>query len=138
MPATMSLIVNLFFFGFTLWLGAYLLARNSYKMTVRLTGLGILFYAIVLALEILRGQQSNAILLIPALCWIGAVLYLIPEEEARRGPAIRGWVLAIIPVFILTLLNPWFSLIAVIGLLACVLYLTRSQIALFQRVESAR
>jgi hypothetical protein len=33
--------MELFFFGFTLWLGAYLLARNSQKVTVQLTGWGL-------------------------------------------------------------------------------------------------
>ncbi len=121
MPITISLITNLFFFGFTLWLGAYLLASNSQKMTVRLTGLGIIFYAIALALEIIWGRQTNAILLIPALCWIGAALYLIPEDVLWRQAAVRGWMLTVVPTFILTLLNLWFSLIVVLALLACVI-----------------
>src|SRR6266496_3196649 len=121
MPITISLITNLFFFGFTLWLGAYLLASKSQKMTVRLTGLGIIFYAIALALEIIWGQQTNAILLIPALCWIGAALYLIPEDVFWRQVAVRGWMLTVVPIFILTLLNHWFSLIVIFALLASVI-----------------
>lgn len=121
MPVTFTLIMNLFFFGFTLWLGAYLLARNFQKMTVVLTGLGVIFYAIVLALEIILGRQPNGILLIPALCWIGAALHIIPEDALWRRTIIRGWALTVIPIFILTLLNPWFSLIVVFSLLACVL-----------------
>ncbi len=117
---TISLISNLFFFGFTLWLGAYLLARNSQKTTIRLTGLGVVFYAFALAVEILWGPQPNGILLIPALCWIGAALHLIPEEATWRHPVIRVWILTVIPIFILTLLNAWFSLIVIIALLACV------------------
>ena len=53
MPITIPLITNLFFFGFSLWLGAYLLSRDSQKMTVRLTGIGVLFYAVALAGEII-------------------------------------------------------------------------------------
>lgn len=121
MPITISLITNLFFFGCTLWLGAYLLARNFQKTTVGLTGLGVVFYAIVLALEIIWGRQPNGILLIPALCWIGAALHLIPQDALWRRTIIRGWALTVIPTFILTLLNPWFSLIVVLSLLACVL-----------------
>ena len=37
------------FYAFTLWLGAYVLARNSQKMAVRLTGWGLLAYAAALA-----------------------------------------------------------------------------------------
>ena len=120
MPITLSLISNLFFFGFTLWLGAYLFARNSQKMTVRLTGLGVMFYAFAIAVEIIWGQQPNGILLIPALCWIGAALHLIPEEVTWRYPVIRAWILTVIPIFILTLLNAWFSLIVIFALLACI------------------
>ena len=120
MAISFSLITNLFFFGFTLWLGAYLLARNSQQMTVRLTGLGLVFYASALALEIVAGQQPNSLLLIPALFWIGATLYLVPEETSWRGSLIRGWILSVIPIFILTLLNSWFSLLAIFALLACI------------------
>ena len=89
-------------------------------MTVRLTGLGVLFYAIALALEIIWGGQPNGLLLIPALLWIGAVLHLIPEEISWRQSMIRTWILTVIPIFILTLLNAWFSLIAIFALLGCV------------------
>jgi hypothetical protein len=119
MPITLSLITNLFFFGFTLWLGGYLVARNSEKMTVSLTGWGVIFYAIALALEIIWGQQPNSLLLLPALLWIGAVLHLIPEDSSWRQFVIRAWMLTAIPVFILSLLNEWFSLIAILALFAC-------------------
>ncbi|RJP55802.1 MAG: hypothetical protein C4557_00860 [Anaerolineaceae bacterium] len=119
------MIVNLFFFSFTLWLGAYLLARNSQKMTVRLTGWGVLFYAVALALEIIWGQQPNGLLLIPALFWIGAALYLVPEEMPWRQAVIRTWLLISIPIFILTLLNTWFSLIAVLALFACLVLIVK-------------
>ncbi len=124
MPITISLVANLFFFGFTLWLGAYLLTRNVQKLTVRLTGLGILCFAVVLALEIIAGQQPNGLLLLPALFWIGAVLNLVPEESAWRQTLIRTWALTAIPIFILTLLNTWFSLIALAALLGCVVLFT--------------
>jgi hypothetical protein len=117
MPFT--LITNLLFFAFTLWLGSYLLARNPQKMTVPLTGLGIISFAVALALEIIVGEQPSSILLLPALFWIGALLHLIPEEILWRQPAIRTWILTSIPIFILTLLNAWFSIIAVITLFVC-------------------
>jgi membrane protein CcdC involved in cytochrome C biogenesis len=116
-----SLIVNLFFFGFTVWLGAYLLARTSQKGTVRLTGWGLIFYAAALAIEILGGETPGSFLLLPGLFWIGATLYLFPEETVWRAPAIRIWAMALLPLFILSLLNLWFSLIVVGVLLACVI-----------------
>ena len=125
MPITISLIVNLFFFAFSLWLGSYLLARNSQNMTMRLTGWGVLYYAFALALEIVWGQQPNGLLLLPALFWIGAALYLIPEETLWRQSVIRVWFLTAIPIFILTLLNTWFSLITVLALFACLVLIVK-------------
>jgi hypothetical protein len=72
--------MELFFYGFTLWLGAHLLARNSRKVTVVLTGRGLIAYAVALALLILFHQFVLIVLLAPALLWIGAALYLLPEE----------------------------------------------------------
>jgi hypothetical protein len=55
--------MELFFYGFTLWLGAYLRARDSQKATVKLTGWGLLAHALALAIQIIFNQF---ILLTPA------------------------------------------------------------------------
>jgi len=83
--------MELFFFGFTLWLGAYLLARHSQKVTVQLTGWGLLAYALALAVQIIFNQFILIILLAPALLWIGAALHLLPEEDKARQTRIRVW-----------------------------------------------
>jgi hypothetical protein len=70
--------MELFFYGFTLWLGAYLIARNSQKITVQLTGWGLLAYALALALQIIFDQIILLILLLPALLWMGAALQHLP------------------------------------------------------------
>jgi len=119
MPLTLALATELFFFGFTLWLGAYLLARNSSKATVRLTGLGLVSYAGVLAVEILFERIIPELVLLPALFWIGAALHLIPEEAHWRELLIRTWLFTAIPVFILALVNAWVAVIVIIALLAC-------------------
>lgn len=103
-------VMELFFFGFTLWLGAYLLARNSQKATVQLTGWGLVAYALALAIQILFDQFPLTILLAPALLWIGAALHLLPEEDTARSVLTRIWMLSSIPLAILTLVNPWFAL----------------------------
>ena len=113
MPITPELIIKLFFFSFTLWLGAYLLARNFKKTTLQLTGFGLPAYALALAIELLTNQLFSVILLLPAILWIGAALHLLPEETIWRERFIRIWALTAIPVLILTLLNPWFGIIAV-------------------------
>jgi hypothetical protein len=71
--------------------------------------------------QIIWGQQSNALLLLPALLWIGAAVHLIPEDTSWRQPVIRTWMLTAIPIFILSLLNAWFSLIAILALFACLM-----------------
>jgi hypothetical protein len=70
MPVTFSLISNLFFFGFTLWLGAYLLARASKKATVWLTALGLLFFALVIGLEKLDKRFLGFLSFVGALIWL--------------------------------------------------------------------
>jgi hypothetical protein len=67
-------ILEFFFYGFTLWLGAYLLARDSQKIAVQLAGWGLLAYAFALAVQILFEQFILIILLALALLWIGAAL----------------------------------------------------------------
>ncbi len=111
--------MELFFFGFTLWLGAYLLARNSQKVTVQLTGWGLLAYALVLAIQIIFNQFIFTILLAPALLWIGAALHLLPDEDKARPMLIRIWAITSIPLAILTLLNAWFAALIIFALILC-------------------
>jgi hypothetical protein len=111
--------MELFFYGFTLWLGAYLLARDSQKITVPLTGWGLIAYALALAIHILFQQFILIILLAPALLWIGAALHLLPEEEKARPILIRIWLLGFIPLAILTLVNPWFAGLIIFALMIC-------------------
>ena len=112
-------IMELFFYGFTLWLGAYLLTRDSQKITVQLTGWGLIAYASALAILILFDQFILIILLAPALLWIGAALHLLPEEEKTRPVLIRIWLLSCIPLAILTLINAWLSGFVLLALLLC-------------------
>jgi hypothetical protein len=107
------------FYGFTLWLGAYLLARDSQKTTVPLTGWGLLAYALALAIQIVLDRFILIILLLPALLWIGAALYLLPEEDKARPILIRIWLISSIPLAILTLVNPWFAALIILALMIC-------------------
>lgn len=117
--------MQLFFFGFTLWLGAYLLARASYNRTVQFTGWGLLAYALALGIYILTTQFFFILLLIPALLWIGAALHLLPEEDLHRNTYIRTWAVTAIPLAILTQVNAWFSAIVVLCLLISAGMVTR-------------
>jgi hypothetical protein len=109
--------LELFFFGFTLWLAAYLLSRDSRKSTVQLTGWGLLAYALALAIQIVLDQVILIILLAPALLWIGAALHLLPEEDNFRQTSIRIWAVMSIPVVIFTILNRWFAVLILAALI---------------------
>jgi hypothetical protein len=111
--------MQLLLFGFTLWLGAYLIARNSQKITVHLTGWGLLAYAVALAVQITFDQFVLIILLLPALLWIGAALHLLPEENQARTILIRIWLVTFIPLAILTQLNAWFAGLIILALAFC-------------------
>jgi len=115
----LTLIMPILFYAFTLWLGSYLLARNSQKMAVRLTGWGLLAYAIALGTQVIFDQFFLITLLLPALLWIGAALHLLPEESPTRPILIRIWLVASIPLAILTQLNPWFAAFIVLALVLC-------------------
>ncbi|MEW5938908.1 MAG: hypothetical protein AB1750_04545 [Chloroflexota bacterium] len=109
----------LLFYAFTLWLGCYLLSRNSAKTAVRLTGWGLLAYALALAIQIVFGQFILIFMLAPPLLWIGAALHLLPEENKLRPTLIRGWAVTAIPIAILTQLNEWFASLIVLDLVLC-------------------
>src|SRR5262245_30825974 len=111
--------MQLFFYAFTLWLGAYLLARNSHKAAVRLTGWGLLAYALALAIQIIFHQFFLIVLLVPALLWIGAALHLLPEENTTRLTLIRLWAIMSIPLAILSQLNPLFAWAIILALILC-------------------
>lgn len=111
--------MSLLFYAFSLWLGSYLLARNSQKMAVRLTGWGLIAYAIALAVQIIFNQFVLIIILCPALFWIGAALHLLPEENPTRPILIRVWLISSIPLAILTQINGWFAAFIIIALILC-------------------
>lgn len=121
-----SLIIKLFFFGFSLWLGSYLLSRRSEKNTVRLTGWGLVTYSLVLVVEILFGEIIPVLVLLPALLWTGAALHLLPDENVWHTYAIRVWMFSFIPILILALVTPWVSILVVIALLVCAALVVRS------------
>src|SRR6185436_13250926 len=71
------LTINILTFGFALWLGLYLLARNPAKALLRYAGLGILAYALSLAAEILS-ENAPSITITAALLLMQQFLVLLP------------------------------------------------------------
>ena len=78
------MLIALLVFSFTLWFGLYLIARDPGKPGLRFAGLGLVSYALALGLGLLvpyapalEAWRTLPILMI-ALFWVAATLYLIP------------------------------------------------------------
>lgn len=88
------LLLNLFIFALTTWLGLYLLTRNPASPRLRFAGIGLLSYAPGLAIELLSRQGSDTtivalwhhtyflLLIVP---WLGTVVYLLPARLPLRS-----------------------------------------------------
>jgi hypothetical protein len=104
------LTINILTFGFALWLGLYLLARNPAKALLRYAGLGILAYALSLAAEILSESapgiaitaalllMQQFLVLLPAVFWAGALFQLLPETAPLRAPLVFWWGRGLLPI----------------------------------------
>src|SRR5258705_7244662 len=97
---------TLLIFAFTGWLGLYLIARDPTKPVLVYTGLGLVGYALSLALNVMLPQDAERILIVvlqpigrtllfvPALCWFGATFHLLPEGT------LPNWVFRTLPFII--------------------------------------
>ena len=91
--------VTLIMFAFAYWLAFYLISRNSHPR-LRLTGAGLLAYAIVLGLGFTSTGEvweriNWALRLLPPLLWSGAILHIDDRIRLNRGllPKIWKWIL---------------------------------------------
>ncbi len=110
--------------AFTLswWLGLYLLGRNPHKPLLLRSGLGLLAYALALGCAALTAESPSLLLsqfytlfiFLPALCWAGALVCLLPLPEPLRQRIDRFWLLGILPLSLITLLLAVGSGIAVV------------------------
>ena len=88
------IIFEIFIFGFTLWLGAYLISRNPSDLRLVLAGTGLIGYGTALALGILAGYGDNQelnntllrwqrpLLILPAVCWLLLLIQLMRGDES--------------------------------------------------------
>ena len=102
-------------FGFGWWLGLYLIVRDPTKILLRLAGLGLVAYALALAIDVLRATAVDPVLVatfarllllltfLPALLWSGALVQLLPEDTPLRVRLARGWTYGLAPVVVLGL-----------------------------------
>lgn len=91
--------ITLVMFAFACWLGFYLIARDNHPR-LRLTGAGLLAYALVLGLQFttsgeIWGRVNWALRLSPPLLWSGAILTIDERIRLNRSllPKIWKWVL---------------------------------------------
>lgn len=93
------LIVQVGVYGFSLWFGLYLLARSGGKPGLASAGLGLLAYALGIALTSISryvpplaealSTRYLLLALLPAVYWFGAAASLLPETY-RIGPVARA------------------------------------------------
>lgn len=101
-------------FWFAFWLGCYLLGRDARSTVLRLAGFGLIAYALIWALDaIIVAAVAPATLLVrarwslhvlPAVCWTGALIALLPESMPERGRLRALWRYGIVPVMALGIL----------------------------------
>ena len=109
----LRLFLEVIFFGYTLWLGLYLIARNPRDPRLYLTGIGLLAYGIALAIDMLSAytpsssqqyiftQLHQLFLFIPALSWTGTVIHLMPSASNFRRAMYRIWLYGVLPATLL-------------------------------------
>lgn len=106
-----TLSVFVIVFGLALWLGLYLIGRDPQSPRLLLTGLGLLAYALAVAGNLLASVASAdltpviqrlswPLLMLPALFWTGALIYLLPEETPARQYLTKLWKAAVFPAMI--------------------------------------
>lgn len=97
--------ITLIIFFFACWLGFYLIARNNHAR-LRLTGTGLLAYALVLGLQYttggeLWGRVNWALRLLPPLLWAGAILYIDERIKLNRALLPKIWNRVLLPATVL-------------------------------------
>lgn len=131
--------LNLLSFTLSLWLGLFLLARGPH-LRLRLTALGLLFYAAALVITI--PGISLSLRLLPPVLWVGAIIYLDQHIIDNHPFMHKLWMWILIPVTLLLggffLFNPsasqdfpylWISLLIGLTPLIWTLILLRDYLA---------
>lgn len=96
------LVLTVAAFSVAWWLGLYLAGRDPADPAMRRAGLGLVSYALALALAPFDGSVVDALGYVfaglPALIWTGVLLALLPGGAPWRAPAERAWRWAVLPL----------------------------------------
>ena len=99
------MLVQVLVYGFALWFGGYLLARSGGNPGLRYAGLGLVAYGLGIGLDFLSASGAageglptlrGVLLLIPVLCWLGALWHLYPVLKNPSQRAVGAARLALI------------------------------------------
>ncbi len=120
----MGLFVEVMAYALALWLGLYLLARDWQNAALRWGGVGLVGYALALALTLVIDRLGSAaatltlirwqwfFLFVPAVFWLGAIIALFPAEHPGQIFLSRLWQKGLLPGLILfyavVLTSDWF------------------------------
>ncbi|MBB5788636.1 hypothetical protein [Jiangella mangrovi] len=89
-------------FSVAWWLGLYLAGRDPSDAAMSRAGLGLVSYALALALSVFDGTVVDAVGYVlaglPALIWAGVLIALLPPEDPYRAPADRVWRWTVLPL----------------------------------------
>lgn len=129
-------------FFFSLWLGLYLIARDPRKRTLLLTGLGLVFYAAAIFLEVIENtgppllsrvfsSLPQVFIYLPALMWTGVLIELVPDLAEKKELVRQLWQRLVLPLTLTSVVIQawiWFppavlSVIVVLPLVAAYLWL---------------
>ena len=121
-----AMITLVIVYGLAFWLGLYLIGRDPRSSRLLLTGTGLLAYAFAVACNLLADAASPELmvmltrvgwpsLLLPALCWTGALIQLLPEKVGFRERLSWVWNRFVLPLAVLLLLLVSFATDLVVG-----------------------
>ncbi|MCB0172207.1 MAG: hypothetical protein KDJ97_16790 [Anaerolineae bacterium] len=97
------LMLEIMTYVLALWLGLYLIGRDPAKPQLLYAGLGLAAYAVSLAAMTLAAASPSALatawltrlhwslLFVPAVFWLGAMIYLLPDEAPARDRLSQWW-----------------------------------------------
>jgi hypothetical protein len=142
------LLLQLLIFSFTLWLGLYLLARDMQKPGLRFAGLGLITYALGLALTTLLQEipEFTAIgaawwrplpLLLPSVFWLAATWHLI-QDGAPSPDLSSGGIIGVALVLLTVLVAAAFttSIARTLTMLVPLVFLVVSLVKIWQAFRS--
>lgn len=111
------LALDSLFFGFTSWLGLYLINRDFSNTRFRFAGLGLLSFALGWGCTILKSYAPTPVFantidniswplfVFPSLFWTGVLMYFLSEDMPFRKYFISLWRYVLLPVATLCLLS---------------------------------